>query len=375
MYNNVLAESPSFSLQQFAGGYKDWYDLANGNPFPRSEAKNPLMDLTDILSVNYFSDGKTLHVIFWLAAPFDNPNITADIISYGALIDADFNETTGIQGADYSIGINWNNTSKSWYKSFDELETPNEFIGAGDRKILDTTPNFLGFYDPKHRYVILDIDLAKMQFPNKYKILFFTQYRDDKFWVIDSTDWIAVPPPRLTISPSSNPVFIPPGGQTSIELRLNASTGYVSRVHLYTDNQIGDVSVKFIPENLTMPSYGLASSRLIIRAADIAEAGQQIPLVVLAKLTIPGQSITPTAPETTSSCSPTPPSSVCIPSRTVQSVTQQSFLAIRIMTFEDQINEFVKLFNPITAIIVTIIGIIGPILGYIGGKRGSNSKK
>jgi hypothetical protein len=375
IYNKVLAESPSFSLQQFMGKYKDWYDLKNSRPFFRSEVTNPLMDLTDILSVNYFSDGKTLHAIFWLASPFDHTNITANIISYGALVDADFDETTGIQGADFSISINWNNTSKNWYKSFEGLETPNKFINAGDRRVLNTTSNYQGFYDPKHRYVLLDIDLARMLFPHKYKILFFTQYRDDKFWVIDSTDWMAIPFPQLAISLSPNPVFLSPGGQTNIELRLNESTGYQSNVHLYTD-QIGDVSVKFIPDNITIPSYGLASSRLIIRASDIAEPGQQITLPILAKLTIPGQAIFKISlpgSNTISSCSPTTPPSVCIPQSTNQSVIQQSSLAIRIMTFEEQLNNFVNLFNPLTSIITTSTTIIGIITGYIFA-RGRSKK-
>src|SRR5205823_9602073 len=65
---------------------------------------------TNILAVDYLSDGKTLDTTFWLASGFEN--FSASIynqpfrkITYGMLIDADSNTKTGYNGADYDFYV------------------------------------------------------------------------------------------------------------------------------------------------------------------------------------------------------------------------------------------------------------------------------
>lgn len=68
-------------------------------------------NFTDLLAVNYLSDGKTLNTTFWLASGFGNSSSLSTYtydqpfkkISYGMLIDADSNTKTGYNGADYDF--------------------------------------------------------------------------------------------------------------------------------------------------------------------------------------------------------------------------------------------------------------------------------
>jgi hypothetical protein len=386
--NDVFAESPIFSRQQITDRYDDLVDMTTSTYFNSSKGKNPLMDLTDILSVNYFSDGKKLNATLWLGSPFTTTNITADILSYGILIDVDFDNTTGLQGADYSVSVNWNRSSNTWYRSFNELESPNDFFNVGDRRNLNPPNDFFNvgdrrnlnspysigrLLDKDHRFITLDFDLSKILFPDKYRIIFFTQYRDRSFWTVDFTDWITIPLPRLVISSFPNPLFLPRGGQATVEVQLNASSGYESDVHLYTDNKIGDISTKFVPENLTVPSYGMATSRLIVRVFDIAEVGQHITLPILAKLTIPGHSVirinSTNSNKIGTVCGPSS-ISLCLPSSIrSQGFTEKSSLTIGVMTFEEQLSNFVNnLFNPISTVIATMITIVTGIGAYVFGK-------
>lgn len=366
------AISPYFTRQQITDKYGDLIDTTTMQVLNSTKQKNPLMDLTDILSVNYLSDGKNLSSVIWLASPFTKGTpITADILSYGVLIDADFNNQTGIEGADYSISINWNDTSHTWYKLFEELETPSNMTGASDTRVLNLTSDYKGFFKYGKRFVTLDADLGKMLFPQRYRVIFFSQYRDKDFWTVDFTNWISIPPPQLNISPFPNPVFLGRGEQTTIELRLNASSGYEPHVHLYTDNGNGDISVKFVPENLIIPSYGVSTAHLIVRASDIADEGEPITIPILADLTIPEKTIAEINSSKINKTSfisspiPIPPSSV-----TNQGFTQYSTLSVNIMTFDEKLNNFVaRFFNPITTIFTTSLAIFGGIMGYIFANR------
>ena len=133
-----------------------------------------------------------------------------------------------------SVSLNWNRSSNTWYRSFNELESPNDFFNIGDRGNLNSPYNIGRLLDKDHRFITLDFDLLKILFPDKYRIILFTQYRDRSFWTVDFTDWITIPLPRLVISSFPNPLFLPRGEQATVEVQLNASSGYESDVHLYT---------------------------------------------------------------------------------------------------------------------------------------------
>jgi hypothetical protein len=66
-------------------------------------------DYSNLLAVDYLSDGKTLKATFWLASNLENAstyNQPFKKISYGMLIDlASTNFATGYNGADYDFYI------------------------------------------------------------------------------------------------------------------------------------------------------------------------------------------------------------------------------------------------------------------------------
>ena len=68
-------------------------------------------DYTDILAVDYVSNGKTLNATFWLTSGFDKSS-TSSIYNqplrkttYGMLINVDSNTKTGYNGADYDFDV------------------------------------------------------------------------------------------------------------------------------------------------------------------------------------------------------------------------------------------------------------------------------
>ena len=104
-------DSPSFSIQESIDPKLDWINL-NTREFDRDGDRS-----TDIESIDYYSDGKTLSAILWLYFPFKpNPSPSYQNVNYGMYINSDFDDETGFGGIDYKIEISWNNQSKNWTK-------------------------------------------------------------------------------------------------------------------------------------------------------------------------------------------------------------------------------------------------------------------
>ena len=103
-FHKTMALSPSFELEEMINENHHWVQTyGNSDAHLKS-------NYTDILSVDYLSDGKTLDATFWLASGFEN--FSASIynqalrkIAYGMLIDADSNPKTGYNGADYDFYV------------------------------------------------------------------------------------------------------------------------------------------------------------------------------------------------------------------------------------------------------------------------------
>jgi hypothetical protein len=103
-YEEAVASSSAFELQEITNENRRWVQTYGNND------ENLKSNYTDILAVNYISDGKNLNVTMWLASGFENNSASPPEynqpfrkISYGMLIDADSNTKTGYNGADYDF--------------------------------------------------------------------------------------------------------------------------------------------------------------------------------------------------------------------------------------------------------------------------------
>jgi hypothetical protein len=62
--------------------------------------------MTDIISGNYLSNGRFLNSTMSLVSPLNKTKLPSGLVSYGMLIDSDFNNSTGVQGAEYRVSVN-----------------------------------------------------------------------------------------------------------------------------------------------------------------------------------------------------------------------------------------------------------------------------
>jgi len=129
-YNEVFG-SPAFPRLQLEHEVNEVLEIHNNNNVTTVNDSDPLVAIMDIVAVNYFSDGKLFNATLWLSSPlfnntgFYNKTLNNTDLNYGMSIDADFNNKTGIGGADYGVIIHWNHNHKSWSEVTEEFSPYN----------------------------------------------------------------------------------------------------------------------------------------------------------------------------------------------------------------------------------------------------------
>jgi hypothetical protein len=251
--SNSNAQTPSFIRQNIKDAPFDWIDAANQTT---SEKGAPS---TDIAEVTYFSNGNTLNSTIWLLFPFREMPTGYSIFNYGILIDSDFNENTGQKGIDYQLEIRWNNQTKTWTKILTELTS------AVSGRILNKNDNFSSFFGNQSFYVSLPIDLEKIQYPSKFRVIYYAESKKDGGPLLtDFTKWINVPPPELKLATYPQSIKIRQGENKTVELTINSTSGLEPDIVLSSKNQESDPNLDFNSKKLKIPYDGFASIPLTI---------------------------------------------------------------------------------------------------------------
>lgn len=268
----VYGLSPSFSNQEISNRLLNWIDI---NKQTTTSIGNPS---TDISRVTYLSDGRILNATLWLSAPIRISNDTS-IMSYGMLIDADSNQKTGLQGIDYQLEVRWQNGT--WTKIL------TQWSSAGQARILDMERNYTGFFGKQQPYVLLTVNLASLNYPLRYNVIYYTQEksRDGSRWIEDFTNWVHIPTPEFTISTLPSSTALRPGEEKSVEVQIKSLTDRNSQVLLFTDSPEG-IGTSIIPKEISVPGFGIATSVLQLKASENATPQSHI-LHIIANQTFP----------------------------------------------------------------------------------------
>ncbi len=155
-------------------------------------------DYTNILAVNYVSDGKTLNTTFWLASNSENASIYSQpdkSIRYGMLIAiVTLPENSGYNGANYDYYIEAKDGKWSEYLY--------QLSSTGARALVYSKENYtipFGGSTIGPGYVNLRLDIDSIHSPSNYGLSFYTAESFKSNEVRDFTNWIAVPPGTINI--------------------------------------------------------------------------------------------------------------------------------------------------------------------------------
>lgn len=271
---DAFSSSPYVPEQEILDNITDWIDLSIDQITSSGER------YTDIISVDYFSDGKTLNATLWLLFPFkENPSMQE--VDYGMFIDADFDSKTGYGGIDYKVEIQWNDEAKIWNKVIERWSK------YGGYRIVENITNYTNFYEKGLQYVTISADLEKILYPQKYKVLFYADFRkSDGTLISDYTRWVAVPPLELGISTVPSSVELSRGLSDTIEVKINSTEGYAPTVSLSIENKPSETFFKLHFNELRLSSYGIATTPITITSSKDAPLGPHT-FYIIAKSNFP----------------------------------------------------------------------------------------
>jgi hypothetical protein len=223
-FHRTMAISPSFELQELVNENRHWVQTyGNSESHLRS-------NYTDILAVDYISDGKALNATFWLASGFNKSAIATfnqpyRNITYGMLIDADSNTKTGYNGADYDFYVESAGGKLSAYLY--------QLSSTGAYRLIGSAINYSkSFVDSNvlPGAVHLSLDLGSINNPSNYDLLFYSAESYKSNEVRQFTNWVSIPPPTFQITTSPSNIVIRQGEEQIIPARIRSSTGFSNDV-------------------------------------------------------------------------------------------------------------------------------------------------
>ena len=195
LFHNAFAASPAFDqifITDAQVGKNDWVQTyGNDSTHLRS-------DYTNILAVDYVSDGKILNVTLWLKSNLENASTYSQPfkkIRYGMLIAiVSLPTTSGYNGANYNYYIEAVNGKWSEYLY--------QLSATGSSALVESKKNFtesFGSTTIGPGYVKLRLDLNSIDNPSAYGLSFYTSESFKSNEVRDFTNWVAIPPPTINI--------------------------------------------------------------------------------------------------------------------------------------------------------------------------------
>jgi hypothetical protein len=230
----------------------------------------------EIAPADKAQSGKPKIVIF--RSPFEDELLNGEPswneIVFTMAIDID---SVHEAGTDYRViysRIPYNVWTGNWTRQVQEISA------YDDARILEEANNYT-IFDSRNRetkYILFSFDLDKINSPQKYKAVFYlTNYfvKDRSFCrLIDTTNWVIIPPPEFSLSTSAGSVVLRPGEEKDIELRIEGNTDLQSEASLTATNNsdVNDVEVDFIPNKISIPASGTGTSTLHLTALNSAKS-------------------------------------------------------------------------------------------------------
>ena len=197
LFNKAFAASPAFDQnfitdEKISNQRNDWIQtFGNDSSHLRS-------DYTNLLAVDYLSDGKTLDTTFWLASNLENASTYSQPlkrIRYGMLIAiASLPPTSGYNGANYNFYIEA--VDGKWSEYLYQLSS------TGSSALIESKINYTESFNGTTigpGYVKLRLDLNSINYPTAYGLSFYTAESYKSNEVRDFTSWIAIPPATIDI--------------------------------------------------------------------------------------------------------------------------------------------------------------------------------
>jgi len=117
--------------------------------------------------------------------------------------------------------------------------------------------------------VPFSFDLENINYPEQYKVLFNIV---DTFVInhqvcrlVDTSNWVIVPPPHFTIKTSPNSAVLMPGEEKNVNVEIGGIKNLPAEASFSIDSIPNGVNTTFTPDNVTIPSSSNGTTTLRIK--------------------------------------------------------------------------------------------------------------
>jgi hypothetical protein len=368
--NNAFALSPSFPIQGVYLRPDDWHLTTGSSVKNLNDCKDGQkhFPFPNIQAVNYISDGKTLNATIWLSSPFKGIQSNEVHRTYAVFIVPD--SLSPDSGQSYEVTMDWDlGNSNSWTK------TVREWSPIADVKkdfYQEAIPNNYTSSLIGHNYIDLSLNLGAVGYPSQYSIF---SYETESYILpshpscslVDVTAMLHIPPPEFQFSALPSSQVLRPDDGYKVQLELKSNTTLASQVRLYTTPADGIQYSSPVPNEMSLPGFGLGLATLDVKVMKNATVEPHT-LRMSAKITIPTTISNLVANGVVLG---TPPGTASI-------VKNVDFVITVLPPFtpQEQLNNFLTgWFNPLTGVLTTIATFATGILGWRIGKRPNRHKR
>jgi hypothetical protein len=221
------------------------------------------MSALDIQRVAFFEKMNQLNSTMWIGDNLLRNNDIQNIssVAYGILIDGDRDSSTGKEGVDYQLELQWiNNTNSKNLQNWNKLLL--EYSSLGQYKIIDVQQNYSGYtsFEESNNYVDFSLDMEKISVSPSYRMMIYNLVSyDDGTIGIDLTNWINIPSDSFTISTSPEEITLRKGETKTIGLQILSSSGKISTItDLHDFENYTSLKIELInqDDNLTNSTIG-----------------------------------------------------------------------------------------------------------------------
>lgn len=235
-FHEAFAAPPAFDQvfiydKKISNQKNDWVQTY-GN-----DSANLGSDYADLLAVDYFSDGKTLDITFWVKSSSENASVYNQPfkkIRYGVLIAiVSLPQNSGYNGANFNYYVEAVNGKWSEYLY--------QLSSTGTSALIESKTNYTEPFDNPTigpGYIKLRLNLTSINSPSNYGLSFYTAESFKSSEVRDFTSWVAVPPPVINILTHPESIVIRQGEKKLVptEIETPLSTNVTSIAFEYGTN-------------------------------------------------------------------------------------------------------------------------------------------
>jgi hypothetical protein len=238
-------------------------DLATGQVIQNRSINSILTSALDIQRVAFFEKMNQLNSTIWIGDNFLRTNDIKNIssVAYGILIDGDKDSSTGKEGVDYQLELQWiNNSGSINLQKWNKLLL--EYSSLGKYKILDIVQNQSGYtsFEENNNYVLPSLNMSKISVNPSYRIMFYDLVSfNDGTLGIDLTNWINIPTDSFRVLTSPEEITLKKGETKTIGLQILSSSGKISTItDLYDFSNYTSLDIVLINKdgNLTNSTIG-----------------------------------------------------------------------------------------------------------------------